>query len=417
VYVLSLMSKPTGTLLPVCLLLFDYWLLNRFSKKAILEKIPFFIITAVSSIITFISQKLTCGFQTPNQYGFFRIPLVVCYDIIFYLKKIVCPVNLRPFYPFPEPLSLFNPSILISVIGCAVLIFLLIVSLKWTRALIFGGIFFFVTLLPTMQVFQFSDAIASDKYIYLPSVGILITVAFFLHNLWLKAASIKNSFYLKFIAAIFIGFLCTTESFGTRLSLANWRDTITHWQNMVNQEPNEVKLRYTLAFSLQLEGNFNEAISHYNQIINKNQKNFRLYNSFINMAFCLANTGQYAELETCYTNALKIYPDSSEILNSLAWLMATFPEKEYRDSSKAVLYAKKACEITEFKIPEYIDTLAAAYAEASQFDEAVKAAERAIEISISEKKPLVLSEDIKNRLNLYKDKLPYREKPSVMQKR
>jgi protein O-mannosyl-transferase len=415
-YVLSLMSKPTGTMLPVCLLLLDYWPLNRLSKKTVLEKIPFFAITVISSIITFISQKLTCGLKTPNQYGFFRIPLVVCYDIIFYLKKIVWPVDLCPFYPFPERLSLSNPSILLSVIGCAFLIFFLIISLKCTRALIFAGIFFFIALFPTMQIFQVSDVIASDKYVYLPSVGILIAFSFFLYNLWLKAAAINKTLYLQFAAAIIIGFLCIAESLSTRSFLVNWRDTITHWRNMLNNTPGEEKLRFNLAYCLEQKGDFNEAILHYNQVINKNKPGYYQYNSFINIASCFEKTGRYADLKTCYTNALINYHDSHVILNSLAWMLATFPEKEYRDGPNAVLYAKKACELTEFKTPEYIDTLAAAYAEAAQFDEAVKAAEQAIETALSEKKPPELAEDIKTRLNLYKDKLPYREKLSVMQK-
>jgi protein O-mannosyl-transferase len=412
-YILSLMSKPTGILLPICLLFLDYWPLNRFSKKTIFEKILFFAITIISSIISFISQKSTCGITMPKEYGFFRIPLVFCYNVTFYLGKIFWPINSSPYYPFPEPLNLSNHVISTSVVGCAVFIFLLIISIKWTRALLFGGIFFVIMLLPTMQVFQFSETIVSDKFIYLPSVGILIATAFLLSKLWLTTESTKKLFYLKLIFATLIGFLCITESFKTRLFLVNWRDTIDHWKYMVNNEPNKVQLRYNYALFLQKKGHIDEAISNYTQVLERNRKDTYQYNSFMNMALCFANTGRYSDVENCYTDALKIYPDSSEFLNNLAWQMATCPEKEYRDGSKAVLYAKKACELTGFKNFVNLDTLAAAYAEASQFDEAVKTAEKAIEIALLEEKQ-ALAEDMKNRLNLYKAKLPYREKPLVM---
>jgi tetratricopeptide (TPR) repeat protein len=60
------------------------------------------------------------------------------------------------------------------------------------------------------------------------------------------------------------------------------------------------------------------------------------------------------------------------VLNEFAWFLATCPDQSQRNGKQAVQYAAKACELTEWKIANYIGTLAAAYAETGDFDTAMK---------------------------------------------
>ena len=93
-YVLALMSKPTSTTLPVVMLLMDFWPLKRLSRRAVLEKIPFFTLVAISAVITYVSQSRTSITSLPTNYGIERIPFILCHNIVFYLYKIIWPVNL-----------------------------------------------------------------------------------------------------------------------------------------------------------------------------------------------------------------------------------------------------------------------------------------------------------------------------------
>ena len=105
---------------------------------------------------------------------------------------------------------------------------------------------------------------------------------------------------------------------------------------------------------------------------------------------------------------IELNPDSAHAHNSLAWILATCPEPHIRDGAEAVRLAERACELTDYKAPANLDTLAAAYAELGQFDQAVKTAEKALRLAQKARKT-ESAEGIRARMELYKAKRPYRE--------
>ena len=99
-------------------------------------------------------------------------------------------------------------------------------------------------------------------------------------------------------------------------------------------------------------------------------------------------------------------------LNSLAWLRATCPEARVRNGKEAVEFATKACELSQWKNGSNIDTLAAAYAEAGDFDQAVKYQREVIQMSRS----WTNDSKIKQRLALYEQHKAYREEATSTRK-
>jgi tetratricopeptide (TPR) repeat protein len=128
--------------------------------------------------------------------------------------------------------------------------------------------------------------------------------------------------------------------------------------------------------------------------------------AFSNRGIARCNKKEYDKAIVDYSEAIRIDPNFASAYNSLAWLWATCPERKYRDGKKAVESATRACELSEWKNAYRLETLAAAYAEAGDFDKAVEWQEKAIKFyadADARKKG-------EERLRLYKDKKPFRDK-------
>jgi tetratricopeptide (TPR) repeat protein len=100
---------------------------------------------------------------------------------------------------------------------------------------------------------------------------------------------------------------------------------------------------------------------------------------------------------------MTLKPKDADSLNQLAWYLATSAQTNQRDGKAAVEFATKACELTDWKNPAYLDTLAAAHAESRDFDAAVKCQSKAIELRDDEKE----KKDLRARLKLYQAKKSY----------
>jgi tetratricopeptide (TPR) repeat protein len=127
---------------------------------------------------------------------------------------------------------------------------------------------------------------------------------------------------------------------------------------------------------------------------------------YLSRASANSRRGLYADADKDLKEALRLNPKDSGALNLRAWIAATCPEADQRDAERAVDAATKACELTKWKAAGYLDTLAAAYAEAGKWDDALKWQKKALEDAE------LLENDgaeAKARLKLYEEKKPFRE--------
>jgi len=393
-YVLALMSKPTVTFLPVLLILLDFWPLRRLNKKALTEKLPLLVIMVIFAFITVISQGRAAGVRMPGEYGPGRIPLILCHNIIFYLSKIVWPVGLSSHYPFPSPLSASDPVVLAGIIGTCILLAALALSVLWTRAFLTGWLFFFVAIFPTMGVIGFTNVIASDKYAYLPSVGLLMVLTWLLGRLWSFARSV--SIY-RIIIVVFILSLAAAESIATHRHLLRWQTTESLYGYMLSLTPNVSPLHCNYGSYLYKKGRLGAAMEHFSEAARIMPQNFQAYN---NMGVVYSLEGKTEQAIACWEEVLKLRPDWVATINNLAWTKATTENPGFRNPQEALELALRACEMTEHSQPECLDTLAAAYAAVGRFPDAIETAGQGEKLARTAGQK-ELAQEMQKRLDLY----------------
>ncbi len=116
----------------------------------------------------------------------------------------------------------------------------------------------------------------------------------------------------------------------------------------------------------------------------------------------LIRNRRFEEAIVQYEKAYNASPDSIDVHNNLAWLLATCPDHTLRDAQRAIKLAKQAAQSTNYSDASTLDTLAAAYAEAGAFDKAVMTQRKAISLS-----PAASQSDLRSRLDLYLIGQPY----------
>ncbi len=222
-FVPALLSKPTSTPLPALMLIMDFWPLRRLSLRAAFEKVPFFAVAGVSALVTYVSQSRTSVTSLPGEYPAWHVPLTLAHNIVFYLRKMLWPTDLTSHYPYPDPFTLEHPAVLAGVIGTGLLLASLVVALRWTRAPLSGWSMFFVQILPTMGIIGFTNVIASDKFAYLPAVGVLLVLAALL--CWISAPGRPRSRARLVSVGALIVVVVAFECRATRAYLGHWRDS------------------------------------------------------------------------------------------------------------------------------------------------------------------------------------------------
>jgi tetratricopeptide (TPR) repeat protein len=472
-FALSLMSKPMLVTLPFILLLLDFWPLGRLSWpfhaynptiqqsitpvfRLLLEKLPFFLLSLASSIVTvFVQQKAMIVYKAlPFPYR--AANTAVSY--VRYLFKTIWPLDLAVLYPHPGSWPAGQVAV-----ACIILALITVVALKLARTrpyLPVGWFWFLGALVPVIGLVQVGVQAMADRYTYLPLIGIFVIVAWTVGQ-WVGVS--KSRFRLSAVAA---GVLLAACAFRTHTQAGFWKDTETIFMHDLQVVPNSwvahhnlallaldryqktvrasvesqglnvptpsdseksrrdylqevidrcqaaltakptlAEVHVTLAKALTEKGQLDEARAHLELAIHADPKNAQAKQTF---AEILHRQGHAGEAAAAYRATLELEPDWGPVINNLAWLLATCPDASIRNGTEAVRLAQRVCNSTEGTNFWYLHTLAAAHAEAGDFSNAVATAEQAKKLTELTRNPdLIKKAD--SRLQLYKSHYPLRD--------
>ena len=150
---------------------------------------------------------------------------------------------------------------------------------------------------------------------------------------------------------------------------------------------------------------FEKAIADYDRVIRITPKDT---NDYAVRGSAYLKKGNYKAAVSDFEKAVQLSPSNASALSGLAWFRATCPDASLRNGKEAIRMSMRACELMGWKEPGAISTLAAAYAEAGDFNQAVKYQLQASNMA-SEYGPVLKEE--RERLTLYRDHKPWRSKP------
>jgi tetratricopeptide (TPR) repeat protein len=225
-FLLSLLSKPAAIILPFVLLLLDYWYGRSFTWKVWAEKIPFFIFSLLFGFITIKVQSAEAiiGLGTyPLWVRFF----FACYTIMIYTARFFVPYPLSAFHPYPSVDALGLPVLLSPIFIVALLSFLWLK--RKDKLVVFSLLFFIVNLLLVMQFLSIGLTIVSERYTYVPYIGLSFLAGMWL-NKYLESTSASFIKAIPFIIGVVFGFFSFQR---TKV----WKDGDTLWTDVVKHYP------------------------------------------------------------------------------------------------------------------------------------------------------------------------------------
>ncbi len=180
---------------------------------------------------------------------------------------------------------------------------------------------------------------------------------------------------------------------------------IAHYRKAVEIKPDFAEAHGNLANALADRGRLDEAIAQYQQAV-KLKPGYT--EAHYNFAITLAGQGRFDEAIVQFQRALELKPADADAQNNLAWLWATCPEASLRNGAAAIEHAQRANRLCGGRRPDVLNTLAAAYAEAGRFPEALTTARKALDLATQQHdQPLV--DVLRSRIKLYEAGRPYRQ--------
>jgi len=350
-FVLSLLSKPMLVTLPFVLLLLDYWPLNRFQnlpvkaeiptapiektkkKKGkkhqveavpekkisvplksntqtvyslLWEKVPFFLLTIVFSMIAVWAQKKDESIITLDQLPFTECLKNALVSYVSYLGKIFWPVNLAVYYPFDFALPAWK--VFISVIILAGITFAVLYYMKKMPFLLVGWFWYLGTLVPVIGLVKVGNQALADRYTYLPSIGIAIMLLWSIPFLFPGENTRKKILFPAGMGLLIILGVLTWHQCGY------WKNSLQlfdHALQVTNNNVVAITNRGEAYFNL---GQYQEAIDDYNNILRLKSDNVMAYN---NRGNAYAKLSQFQQAINDFNEAIRLKPDYADAYNNM----------------------------------------------------------------------------------------------------
>jgi Flp pilus assembly protein TadD len=376
-FILGLMAKPMVVTLPFVLLLLDYWPLGRFrlgiadgnrsSHKVMLhlvrEKIPFFFLAVISSVVTFFAQQ-TGGAVTSLHDITLDVRItnaVVIY--ISYIWKMIWPYRLAVFYPHPGLRPWWE------VAGaCLSLAAISLLALRVARRhpyFAVGWLWYIGTLVPVIGLVQIGGQGMADRYTYVPLIGIFLILVWGIPEI--LAERTRSPSLLSAVTVVLLVALMATSWVQVR----HWKDSTMLFEHALAVTSNNYLAHDNLGFELASEGEYEEAIRHHSKAVRINPE---YPNAQYNLGAALAARGDFEAAILHYREALRLQPGWARVHNDLGAALTSMGKLD-----DAIVHYSEAVKLDPFSAKPH-NNLGVVLLRKRELDKAVSHFRRALEI-------------------------------------
>jgi tetratricopeptide (TPR) repeat protein len=300
-FTFSLLSKAQAVTLPLVLFLTDYILNRKFDWKSVLEKVPFLILSLIFGIVAIFAQKAN-SFINPSGIPLADSLFYAPYGLFIYLIKFLFPFYQTAVYTYPVTLHGTIPLyIFFSPLVFIVLAFAIWKTWNNNRYVTFGLLFFLTTIFPVLQFLPVGPALVSERYTYIPYIGLAAIAAIFF---WKKRTSISlQTRKIIDTSAILFILLLTFLTWNRNMV---WKDSVTLWTDVLDKNPRCLEAYGNRAFIFNENKKYEEALKDLNAGLVIDPANVSFYKS---KGIIFDHTGKYDLALANYSKALEYNPD------------------------------------------------------------------------------------------------------------
>jgi hypothetical protein len=318
---LALTAKPMAVTLPALLLLLDCTCLKRPGtektppglKKVLFEKTPFLLLAVIDSILTIYAQHSEGAIKTFAQFPPAERILNSVRAYGFYVFKMLFPLNLSPFYPYPKGPS--SPWL-----GITSLLFILSLCaycfVAWKKGKRYwAGIlgFYMVSLLPVIGIIQIGEQAAAVRYTYIPGLGFSLLAGLGFSRFFHRFSKDRQGHLFAGAAGICLVFLIAAGlSVISRVQISYWKDSRTLWSRAIELYPYAARPYAERGLALLDFGDIKAAYADCDHAIKTAP-----YDPMALMcrAEAAGDMGNHESALADYSSVIRIEPDNWEALN------------------------------------------------------------------------------------------------------
>jgi hypothetical protein len=319
-FVLALMSKPMAVTLPIVLLVLDWFPFNRIRSgrtlwAACVEKLPFFALSLASSIVTILAQRAGGAMRALEFVPLSTRTLVGAKALVAYLWKMLVPVDLIPFYPYPENVSLLSWKYLLSLVLVIAVTVVCILTAKKRRLLLSTWSYYVVTLIPVLGIVQVGIQSMADRYTYLPSLGPFLLLG--LTAAWISSRVnyvLAGTSIVKIAAGAAAMLILGGLSYLTLQQIGVWKNSIVLWNYVITKEPQRAYSAYVnRGRAFETSGQPDKALADYDTAIALKPD---YYEAYVNRGVLRGEIGMFDKAMEDFNRSIALNPDNAEVYSN-----------------------------------------------------------------------------------------------------